>query len=608
MNRPSPRVAVVPALAVVLALTGLVGSGHRVAAAAQELGRSAPGPTADAEDVVEEARRAQARFENRRIRLFPVSYGGFGGPCDEVVGRICVGFGEGEWYPEPEDPEIGRLRDALVIELDAFQRLAPASSWILGQRVWYRTMGADWEGAIRTARECGPIERWWCLALEGFALHAAGRYPHAQEAFDEALVRMGPDRARRWRVPRWAVEGAVRDLLVTAEASPFATSGELHRLWALADPLYLVPGNDRLTAHYARWTVTELRDRARNPFKLSWGDDLTQLTVRHGWQMGWERTPARNLAGQDDVVGHDHPLGRDYMPTGAVLSDPAAALPEALMPRVRTPRSLYAPEYAPVMLPMGGQVAVFPRGATMRVVASHFLPEDTTLHADHVHPKPWLEPGDQAGMPDRAGIVAWPVDDPHRRYSATQVGSTEGATLLELPTADHVISVESWSPSSRRAGRLRAGLPARRAPDGVATLSDIVLLRPADREPRRLEDVLGWVRPTTQMAPGAPLAIAWEVAGLGFRPETLSFEISVEPTGRGVFGRIGDFLGVTDPPIPLVIAWQESGPAEPGPLFRYLSFGPTGLEEGEYRVRLVLRTTGRSDVVRVTPFEVVAPR
>ena len=600
MKRPTRRSVAI------LAAAGMLGGGPWQGAAGQQglEGSGQPSPRAEA-DVVDEARRAQARFENRRIRLLPISYGGFSGPCDEVVGRICVGFGEGEWYPEPEDPEIVRLRSELVAELDAFQRAAPASAWILGQRVWYRAKGGDWEAATTTARECVEVDVWWCRALEGFALHGAGRYVEAQKAFDDALIRMDSERARRWKVPRWAVDGGVRDLLETAGASPFATSRELDRLWTLADPLYLVPGNDRLTAHYARWTVTELRDRARNPFKLSWGEDLTQLTVRHGWQMGWERTPARHLAGTDHVVGHDHPQGRDYLPTGPILGDPVAASAEALTPRVRSPRSLYAPDYAPVLLPMDGQVAVFPRGATMHVVASHFLPEDTTLHADHDHPIPWLEPGDQADMLDGAGVFAWPVDDPRRLYRAQSPESTEGATLLELPTADHVLSVESWSPSLRRAGRLRTGLPARPAPDDVATRSDLLLLDPADEEPRRLEEVLRWVRPTTEVAAGTPFAIAWEVAGLGFRPETLRFEVSVEPEGRGFFGRIGDVLGVTDAPRPHVIAWEEAGPVEPGPLFRYLSLGSSDLEEGEYLIRLVLRTTGRSEVVRIASFRVV---
>ncbi|NNL29910.1 MAG: hypothetical protein HKO77_02755 [Gemmatimonadetes bacterium] len=354
--------------------------------------------------------------------------------------------------------------------------------------------------------------------------------------------------------------------------------------------------------------MTELRDGARNPFKLSWGDDLTELTVRHGWQMGWERTPARNLAGQDAVVGHDHPMGRDYMPSGAVLSDPVAAPGEALYPRARAPRSLYAPEYAPVLLPIEGQVALFPRGETTMVVASHFLPEDTTYHSDHDHPLPWLEPGDQAGMPDRAGLFAWPVDDPDTLYGTERPGITDGASILELPTADHVLSVESWSPGLRRAGRFRVGLRARPAPPDVATLSDILLVRPADEEPEGLEDALEFVLPRAVVRPDEAFAIVWEVVGLGFRPETLHFEVSVERAGRGVFDRLGDFLGVTDPPSPLVIAWEEPGPAEPGSLFRYLLLDPSELEEGEYRIRLALQTAGRSGVVRVTPFEVAVAR
>lgn len=562
----------------------------------------------DPAEVIDHARQAQARFENRRIRRLPVTYDGFGGSCDEIVGRICVGFGEGEWYPVPERPEIAALRLALLSELDSLQTLAPSSSWILGQRVWYRAKGEDWGGALRTAAACGDVERWWCLSLQGFALHGLGRYEEALTTFEDALIRMEPGRARQWRIPRWPVDGRTRDLLASAEASPFGTSRDLDRLWALADPLYLVAGNDRLTAHYARWTVTELRDRARNPFRLSWGDDLRELTVRHGWQMGWERTPARSFAGQDDVVGHDHPLGRDYLPAGEALSAPAAATAEALQPRLRAPKSLYAPSYAPVLLPMEGQVGVFPRGRTMVVVTSHVLPEDTTFHADHRHPLPWLEPGDQADMLDRTGLFAQPVSGVSEPFGVQHIGSTEGASMLEMPTADYVISAESWSPSLRRAGRLRFGLEARPAPPDIATLSDLLLLRRGTEEPTRLEEAMDLVRPTDVVRPGEPFAIGWEVAGLGFRPETLVFEVSVRRPGRSVFSRIGDFLGVNDPPSPLVLSWEEAGPDRPGHVFRYLALDLPELEEGEYEIRLVVRTAGRSEAVSVKRFHVATPR
>lgn len=621
--------------------------------------RGAPDTTSvvvDSSDALSVARAAQARFERRRVRLLPTSYGSFGGSCDEVVGRICVTFGEGEWYPRPEDPEIVMARRALLAELDSLQALLPGDAWILGQRVWYRAEADDWGRALTTAARCGLAEdeRWWCHALEGFALHGMGRYRQAEAAFEAALAGVDRERARRWAVPRWPVDGDARELLEDAIETERASL--LDRLWALADPLWLVPGNDRRTAHLARWTASEIRDGARNPFRLPWGDDLTELTVRHGWQEGWERIPARSPTYDDQVVGHDHPLGRDYMPPGEVLRDPSTADAEALRPRVRRPRSLYAPEYAPVLLPMEAQVAVFPRGAGVVVATSHFLPADTTFHSDHGHPLPWLDPGAQVGLSDRIGLFALAVgeereggerdprprpaegvlgsrrpagDEPHRvlgpparglrilgvqRAGSTdeppmlgvqQAGSPDGALLLDLPEGDYVISAESWSPPRRRAGRLRMGVEARPAVPDVAGLSDIVLLRPGSTEPETLEEALESLLPDLRIAPGQAFAVGWEVSGLGFRPESLDFELSVERSDRDVFHRIGDFLGLSDPPRPLGLSWEEPGPDRPGHLFRYLELDVPALEEGEYEIRLVLRTAGRSDVVATRRFEVV---
>lgn len=580
----------------------------------------------DSADVVSVGRAAQARFEGRRIRFLRPAYGSFGGSCDEVVGRICTTFGEGEWYPRPEPDEIVALRGELIVELDSLQRLVPSSGWLLGQRVWYRAEGDDWAGAFRVASGCGRgIAPWWCMALEGFALHGLGRYPESRAVFEEALARMDPEKARRWRNPRWPVDGDVRDLLedraalggVDGSSTPPGAHADpaaqiLDRLWTLADPLWLVEGNDRLTAHYARWTFTEIRDDARNPFRLPWGDDLSELTVRHGWQVGWERRPARDYLSRDGVLGHNHPMGRDYIPPGEALRDPSTATPEDLSPGARRPRSLYAPRYAPVLLPMDGQLAVFPRGRTMAVVSTHFLPPDTTFHANHRHPLPWLEPGDQADMPDRTGLFAMPVGGegagPGRQASSIHglraVERPDGAMLLELPTADYVVSAESWSPSRRRAGRLRTGIPARPAPADVATLSDILLLRPAGREPGSLESALDLALARASVHPAEALAVGWEVAGLGFRPETLVFELSVERTGRSVLNRIGDFLGVTDPPRALVLSWEEPAPTEPGHAFHYLELEMPGIEEGEYEIRLALKTAGRSDAVSTKRFEV----
>lgn len=564
---------------------------------------------ADSSDLASVARAAQSRFERRRLHHLPVSFGVGGGTCDERVGRFCIRYTEGEWYPLPEKPEIVELRGDLLATLDSLQAHLPGDGWLLGQRVWYRSEGGDWEGAHQVAHVCGEVDTWWCRALQGFALHGLGRYEESLTVFEEALASMEPEQAERWRLPRRAVDSDTRSLLDDLReegASADSVDALLDLLWTLADPLWLVDGNDRLTAHYARWTVATLREEARNPFHIGWGRDLEELMIRHGWEVGWERSPTRDFAALDHVIGHQHPEGREFLPPAQVLADAASASSADLTAGRRTSQSLYAPDYAPQLLPMDAQIAVFPRGRETVLVSTHFLPEDTTVHANHDHGLPWLEPGAQEGMPDRIGLYAVPADGGRPRGVAEE-GGTEGALLLRVPTGSHVVSAETWSPEGRRAGRMRLGVAERLAPEDVATLSDILLLAPAADEPTLLEEALELALPRPRLPPGQTFAIAWEVAGLGFRPEMLRFEVSIEKTDRGVFRRIGEFLRLAGRPRPIALSWEEPAPDVPGHLFRYLALDLPRLDPGDYRIRLVLRTARRSDAVATRSFEVREP-
>lgn len=591
------------AAAVLALLSGLPAPGRAQVGAA---GSDTAAIVADPGDVLGNARSAQARFERLRERHLPFTFASAGGECDEVVGRLCTWYGEGEWRPTPDPEEVVALRDELLAELDSLQRLSPSQSWIAGQRVWYRAEGGDWEGALDTARGC-EAEAWWCAALAGFALHGLERYEEAEETFRRALEEMDPERAREWRLLESVVDGDVHDTLEdVAREHPDSLGARLGWLWRLADPLYLVDGNDRRTAHYARWTVATLKDEARNPFRMRWGDDLEELTVRHGWELGWERSPSRALGGPFSITGHKHPEARELMPSERALSEPASTGPDEFLADRRRPRSLYAPPYAPVIMPLEGQLAVFRRVDRVRLVATAFLPEDTSFHAEHDHERPWMEPGDQARMPDRAGLFAVPVGG-GRAASDVLTGSAEGALLLDLPPGDYVVSVESWSPELRRAGRLRRGLRLEAVPPDVAALSDLLLLEGGLPAPTSLEEALRAALLRARVRPGEPVAIAWEVAGLGFRPEILRFEVSVERTDRNVFRRIGQFFGLADRPASLALSWEEPGPLTPTPHFRHLDLALPELEPGDYEITLTLTTTGRSEVVARQAFEVVEP-
>ncbi len=399
-----------PTTAWALAVLAMLADAVPAPVAAQVVGRDeAPLPeVVDSADVHGRARREQANFERRRHRLLPYALGAArgGDRCDEIVGRFCLWFDEGEEKPIVEPEGVAPIRDELLAYLDSVQALTPADGWVLGQRVWYRGEAGRWGEALDNARACGPVEGWWCAALEGLALHGMGRFEDAERAFDRALATMDPEEAARWRAPGRVLRSGARDVL--DDAAEEEREGIRSRLWTLADPSYLVPGNDRKTEHYARWTVAAIRKDARNPHQIRWGSDMDQLLLRFGWEVGWERIRGLRLD-ESGVVGHQHPAGREYMPGEEAMRDPAEAPREAFQPGWERPRALYTPAYAPVILPMDGQIAAFPRGDRLVVVATTFVPPDTTLHAGDDGPRPWMDPGDQADLPDRAGIFLVPV-------------------------------------------------------------------------------------------------------------------------------------------------------------------------------------------------------
>jgi tetratricopeptide (TPR) repeat protein len=564
---------------------------------------------ADSSDLLGRARSAQSRYERRRIRHLPLTTVSFAGACDERIGRFCSWYDEGDWYPEPEAPEIEVLRSALLTVLDSAQGRLPGDGWLLGQRVWYHSEAGRWNEALAVAQQCRAVDPWWCEALEGLALHGLQRYVEAEDAFQRSLLLMDPERAQEWRIPVREVDRDARRILDRLpDASNDSIDSALARLWMLSDPLYLVDGNDRKTEHYARWTVSTLKETARNPFHVRWGSDIEQLTVRFGWEIAWQRSINRgSLLAADNVIGRKHPERRDYMPSGAAFAAPGQAKHDELLPDKKRPRSLYAPAYAPQLLPMEGQLAVFPRGDRMVVVGTHFLPEDTTVHAEHVHEIPWLEPGLQEDMRDRAGLFlvsSNPAADGPTVRAKRSAGPIEGVLTLEAPVGSYVVASEVWSPSRRRAGRYREGLERRRVPEDIAALSDLLMLSPTREAPELLEAAIPLSLLRTEIQQGETFAIGWEVSGLGFRPETLAFEVAVDRVDRSLISRVGRFLRLSGEAQHVSLAWEEPGPLQPGPMFHYLDVDLGELDPGHYRVRITLKTAGRSEVVSQLEFTV----
>ncbi len=583
-----------------LAMVGPAQLRAQVRAAPAAAGRT---PAADSTRLLKRAREAQARFEWERMRLSPVARTSSREECDERVGRMCFWYDESDRLPEPEPPGIAPLRDRLLGQLDSVGARLPGDEWVLGQRVWYRAEAGRWTDALEVARDCGPSKPWWCDALEGFALHGLGRFEEAGEAFDRALALMDSTRAGHWRALRTVVDGGVRKLLGPVPADSLAL--RLRQLWMLADPLYLVPGNDRETAHYARRTVARVREDAHNPHGLRWGSDLEELLVRNGWEVGWERHRVANpVLERDGAVGYTPPQGRSYLPSGKVLSAPWLAGPKDLEADEGPAQSLYAPSYAPVLLPAEAQVAVFPRGDRFAVVATSYLPADTSSGPEGVGAPTPLDPDPLAGGPDQVGLFLVPLAGGRTR-SRILSGGTSGRFFLEAPAGRYLVSAESWSPARRRAGRLRMGLVEDSVPGDVATLSDLLLLEAWTPEPHTLEAALPYLLVSTTLESRRRIAVAWEVSGLGWRPEDVTYRLSVDRVDRGLLGRAGRWLHITGENRTLALSWSEPGPARPRPQFHWLALQLPELDPGRYEVRLEARISMRSALVSRRTFEVV---
>ena len=408
---------------------------------------------------------------------------------------------------------------------------------------------------------------------------------------------------------------------VSGEAAAEAGAGDewehvRARVWMLADPLYLVAGNDRESEHYARWTYSKMSDDARNAWAMRWGDDLEEIAVRYGWDRGWERVRPEFAAagGPPSVIGHRITRGKEFAPPGKVLKVPWTIPPGAWVPEEKRPKSAHVAAYAPTLLPGVAQVVVLHRGDSIVVAASTELPAEPDTAPNGVTnwlptgdemvaegPIPWSQPALLEG-PEQIGLF---LVDEGGRIRGRSRNSHTGALRLAVPAGGYLLSVEAWAPEEGLGGRIRHGINTEALPDDLATLSDLIILHPGDSLPQTFVSALPSMRSSLKLEADQPLVIGWEVFGLGWRPEDVSFELSFYKEGEGFFGRIGRWLGFGGREEPLELAWSEAGPSEIGPWFRSVEVTIPEVDPGKYVFRLEVTARGREELVRTRMVEIM---
>ena len=599
--------------------------------AAQDRGEADP----DSVSLLEQAKEAQARFERFREDRIPPELGGFGGGCDEIVGRFCLRFESGEDESEwsvPEEPvEFGMARVRVLRELREIHDQIPRDSWILGQRVFYMGEVGDWQGAENLIRRCGG-GNWWCTSLLGFVRHAQGDWNTAADLFALAVDQM-PDGEEFLSL------GLLLDpdaLDVYESASDRAAAEE--RLWLLSDPLYLVDGNDRMTEQFARAVLVRMRREAVNPYGVEWGDDVEELTLRYGAEKAWERRralPNGQLQDTRSIVGRHHPKSQEFLPPDEALEDPAQVAPGDWTLEQRRPWTGYAPPYAPDLNALETQVARFRRGDSL-LVAGAFAPEEENVETDSrrqtrnprivdlrgqrnqdrgdqqartnpfgrppEEPQPFLVEEPEPEGPVQSGLFL--IDTEGGTTHQVLGEGPRGAFQLQVPNGRYVVGIEAFSADAKEAWRDRHGLWQDPIVPGLAAVSDLLILEGGGEIPTSLDEALPTALPAVRIRAGEAFKAAWELYGLAIG-ESATVRIGVDQGGQGFLRRLGQFLRVLEPDSPVVMTYEDAGPDVLGTVFRAVQLNLPDLEPGEYTMTVEIELAGREPMVIARPIVIV---
>ncbi len=537
----------------------------------------------DSVTVYENARQAQQQFEEFRVAGLPWGWQRSRSSKDEVVGRLLlIGDSEETWQPLPEPEATGQARERLLAALDRAAQRVPGDSWIAGQRVWYAIEGGDPAGALDRLAGC-LAERWWCHALRGLALHASGEFVIAEEAFNAALAVMPSTRRERWLDP---IDLLDRDARRTyRRLDPAEREHFVRRFWWLADPFYAVPGNDRLTEHFARHVQDRIFENARSPFEMRWGKDLREVLVRYGWPVGWERIRRRSgglgAISRSGIIGHDPPGERCFAPAAAVLEGPTRVAPGEWSIEDDGARTSYAPRYAEKIFELDHQLAVFRRAGEAVVVAgwqvSDSIPEGDPVDAALV-------------------IASGPTDSSSTARSRTT--ESHGVLELQVPWTPSVVSVEALAPETGRAARARYGLPISGAGTRRPVVSDLLLLDSPGELPLSLEDAVPRARGSTRVWSNERLGIYWELYPGTGRPHEVSIAVALKDERQGFWRKLGSTLNLAgDHTDSVALEWSESIPVGTFVYPRALEVSLPELPAGEYMLELTVRFADSSRVV-----------
>jgi hypothetical protein len=535
----------------------------------------------DSARLVRLLRSDQASFERFRRGRLPQSDGTASGTCDVRIGRYCYWRDDDDdTPPPPEAGEIVARRNSLISELESAARTLPGDEWIAGQAVRYLVEANRTDDAWRYATTECESSRSWCMALAGYAAHAAQRYANADSAFSVALAAMDTAERCRWLDASSLLDGDLERQFNNLDCEGRARFAR--RLFLLGAPLYSVSTTDLFTEHLSRVTRTRMAEHSAAVDGQTYADDVAQLMTRYGWPRWYSRSIP--LFGSDQapsITGHDGARPYNYLPSLRVMEHVGETSADDW--RLDEQRALtgYAPAYARSMHVVPGQLARFRRGDSTLVVAAWDARRDTTM----------------LGRDLDVALVIVPASGPLAIARASNVKTTGHISVTGLVDSG-LVSLELLARDDRRASRARVGIVMQ--PRGSIALSDLLLYSAATTTPNDLDAVEDSALASTVVPATRAVGVFWETYGLPRQGEPVQYTLTVEEINVGFLRRVAQHLRFADPASALRIQWKEVPQPRDGIASRGVRVDLSRLHSGQYHMQLTLTSEGKSVVASRT--------
>jgi hypothetical protein len=397
--------------------------------------------------------------------------------------------------------------------------------------------------------------------------HERGETGAAEQNFTAAMASMPPDEHGRW--------ADATPVLRSADARALDRVGTATRdslvavLWWLADPLWMRPGNDRLTEQHARLVRARIAGRSRTPEGVRWAADMEELLLRFGWPAGWERSSSGGLERRVSIVTHHAGFGRGFVPPLSHATDPWHVPADEWELTPRMPLEEYAAPHARFDGTMEHQFVVLPDGDSVTLAAAF------AFRHDSVAPDATMLAALVAATPEE--FVMDSAAAPAHRIVRT----------VRVPKRNMVASLEAVAGGEPpHAARARFGVPLAQRDTTALELSDPLLVDAAAAPVSRSAAIARMLLPS-EAERADSIGVYFEARRLA--PDVpVEIELMLEPERGGALRRIGESVGLVSPRSAVQLAWHEPPPSD-GRLTRGVVLGFRDVPDGRYVLHLLVR-------------------